>query len=405
MPRVSLSQAQARRVAIAAQKLAPASLDDEASVRRIRGSIRALGVLQLDFVNVLVPAHRFVAFSRSGAHEPETFHRAVYTQRQFTEHWAHEACIVPMTAWPLLEYRRKGYRPWPRSPILSVRNRKRYLSDIIEIIDKKGSVTANDLPQLAPPIRKDGDWKRSVARSALDYLFGHGEIAVRSRLPNFQRVYDIAERVIPRQHFERSVATDDAKRELILQAAKAHGVATLRDLADYYRMTGREAAPCVRELVESGDLCEVDVEGWSDSAFLDARARVPRRINGCTLLSPFDPLVWYRPRTERLFDFHYRIEIYVPAAKRRWGYYVLPFLLNDRLVARVDLKADRGESRLLVPAAHLENDCELTATAEALAGELWRVAAWLGLDTVAVGRRGNLSRSLRTAVSRQRTRR
>ena len=238
-----------------------------------------------------------------------------------------------------------------------------------------------------------------MPRWALEYHFGFGRVAVKERLANFQRVYDLPERLVGAQHLETSLADEEAQRSLLRIAARGCGVATLHDLADYFRMSPRDARPRIRELVEEGSLSEVNVENWSETAYLDTSARTPRCVERETLLSPFDPLIWFRPRAERLFDFHYRIEIYVPEAKRRWGYYVLPFLMGDRLAARVDLKAERKSRTLLVRAAHLEECADGPATADSLAAELRRLSAWLGLDSIAVGRKGSLSRVLRQAVA------
>ena len=245
------------------------------------------------------------------------------------------------------------------------------------------------------PKRRPGDWHRSVPRWALEYHFGFGALAVVDRLPNFQRVYDLSERVIGEPHYRARVDTHEAQRQLLTIAANASGVATAGDLADYFRMSPRDARTRIAELVEAGTLHEISVDGWDETAYLARDATVPRETTRATLLSPFDPVVWHRPRARRLFDFHYRIEIYVPAAKRRWGYYVLPFLLGDRLAARVDLKAERKSSTLAVRAAYLEDNAEEGRTAAALAEELRALANWLGLEHITVGRRGNFARALK----------
>jgi uncharacterized protein YcaQ len=397
--RQRLSAAEARRIAIGAQGLDKVSNPPAVDVRHISRTITTMGLLQLDFVNVLIPAHYLVVYSRLGAYDLACFQRAVYTRGEFTEQWAHEASIVPTNAWPLLAYRRQARRARSKRPLKAVRNSVRYLEEIIEIIKENGPTTSKDLAPVAGPKRKPGDWHRSVPRTALEHHFGIGNLAVSHRLTNFQRVYDLPERLIDEPHRSRSVNEEDARRELLRRAATACGVATLRDLADYYRMSSGEAKPRVLELVEQGALSEVQVEGWGESAYLAEGARIPRQAERATLLSPFDPLVWFRPRAERLFDFHYRIEIYLPEHKRRWGYYVLPFLLGDRLVARVDLKADRQASTLLVRAAHLEAGAEESATADTLARELRRLADWLGLERMSVGRRGGLARPLSRAIA------
>ena len=261
-----------------------------------------------------------------------------------------------------------------------------------------GALTAADLPPLPGPKRKPGDWHRSIPRWALEYHFARGDLAVSQRLGNFQRVYDLPERLIPRDRLATSPGKEAADREMLRRAAAALGVATQRDLADYFRMSPRQAAPRVEELVEEAVLPRVEVENWHEPGYLANSAQLPRAVEGASLLSPFDPIVWYRPRAERLFDFHYRIEIYVPASARKWGYYVLPFRLGDRIVARVDLKADRKTGRLLVLAAHEEPGVATAECADALAGELRALSEWLSLETIAVTRSGDFARALGAAL-------
>lgn len=392
--RVRLSAAEARRVALAAQQLHRARPGCAPDARHFRRAMQALGLLQLDFVNVLVPAHYLVLWSRLGAYDRERFDRFLYRRGDFTEQWAHEASVVPGDAWPLLAHRRAAYEPSKHNPIRRLRNRRRYLEDVLAQVRSEGALTSGDLPPLPGPKRRPGDWHRSLPRWALEYHFARGDLAVSHRLPNFQRVYDLPERIIRSEHLETSIDRDAAEREMLRRAAVALGVATLHDLADYFRMSPRHAAPRVEELVEEGALSRVEVEGWGQPAYLSAAARLPRSIEGASLHSPFDPIAWYRPRAERLFDFHYRIEIYVPAAKRKWGYYVLPFRLGDRIVARVDLKADRQGGRLLVLAAHEEPGVAIAECSQALAGELRALSEWLSLGTIEVSRHGDLARAL-----------
>ena len=395
--RVRLSAAEARRVALAAQDMhrdRPACAPD---ARHFRRALAALQVLQLDFVNVLVPAHYLILWSRLGAYDRQRFDRFVYGSGDYTEQWAHEASIVPSDAWPLLEHRRAAYEPSKNNPLRKLRDRRRYLDAALEQVHNDGALTAADLPPLPGPKRKPGDWHRSIPRWALEYHFARGDLAVSHRLGNFQRVYDLPERIIPPDSLAPSPGKEAADREMLRRAAAALGVATQRDLADYFRMSPRDAAPRIEELVEDGTLSRVEVENWQEPGYLSAAARLPRAIEGASLLSPFDPIVWYRPRAERLFDFHYRIEIYVPAAKRKWGYYVLPFRLGDRIVARVDLKADRKSGRLLVLAAHEEPDVPTGDVADALAGELQALSEWLSLDIIRVTRRGDFARALGAA--------
>ena len=394
MPGREISLDQARRIALAAQGFDRPRPAGNVDIRHIRRAIHQLGLLQLDFVNVLVPAHYLVLYSRLGAYERARLDHLVYRRREFTEQWAHEASIVPMGLWPLLDYRRQDYRPWPGSPITKLKGKSKYLVQVINLMNENGAVTSKDLPPVPGPTRGPGDWHRSLPRWALECHFGSGRVAVADRLPNFQRVYDLSERVIGAQHLERRVARVDAQRELLRLAATSSGIATVHDLADYYRMSPREAAPRVAELVESGDVQQVVVEGWKEPAYLARGSRTPRKLRCSALLSPFDPVVWFRPRAERLFDFHYRIEIYVPASKRKYGYYVLPFLLDDRIVARVDLKADRKKKELLVLATHKEENIDEDRTIECLAGELKTLASWLDLERVKVSRRGPFARKL-----------
>jgi len=398
MPRDRFSRAEARRIALAAQGFDRPRPESAVDIRHIRRTIRRLGLLQLDFVNVLIPAHFLILYSRLGAYSRQRLHDLVYRRREFIEQWAHEASIVPVDAWPLLQHRRDEFQPYPNSPIMRLRGRREYLKQVLEIVVAQGPVTSSDLPPMPGPKRKAGDWHRSVPRWALEYHFGFGSVAVANRLPNFQREYDLPERLIDGAHFQQRVTRSDAQRELIRRAAESYGVSTARDLRDYYRMSLQDASLRVRELVEEGALREVQVEGWQEPGYLSRNAVVPRKIEASALLSPFDPVVWFRPRAERLFDFHYRIEIYVPLTKRKWGYYVLPFLMDDRIVARVDLKADRKQKRLLVLAAHEEGDIDQQRIAAKLAEELGTLAAWLELESVRVSRRGSFAGMLAAAA-------
>ena len=356
--------------------------------------MRSVRVLQLDFVNVLLPAHFLIIWSRLGAYDRGRFERFIYDSGNYAEQWAHEASVVHVSDWPLLGHRRRRFEPWKHNPLNQLDDRDSYLDLVIEQVRREGPLTSNDLPPVEGPSRKPGDWHRSIPRWALEYHFGRGRLAVKKRLANFQRVYDLPERLIESTHLEQRVRKADAQRELLRESATRLGIATLQDLADYYRMSPRDAAPRVRELHEAGVISPVAVEGWRETGYLATTAKIPREIKGACLLSPFDPLVWFRPRAERLFAFEYRIEIYVPASKRRWGYYVLPFRIGDRIVARVDLKADRPSKTLMVRNAHLEAGADADQTLAALARELHELSAWLGLNEVRVVPRDSFCKML-----------
>jgi len=398
LKRSRLSLAEARRIALAAQgfdRERPAKPDDARHYRRVLGT---LGLVQLDFVNVLQPAHFMVPWSRLGAYDRARFERFVYGNGEYTEQWAHEASVVPASCWPLLAHRRAKWRMHPYNPLRKLKNRRAYLEDVLAAVQSGGALTSAELPPAQGPKPGEGYWNRSLPRWALEYHFARGSLAVARRMPNFQRVYDLPERVLPPAVLSRSVRRADAERELLRCAAGALGVATRQDLADYYRQSPRDVAPRIDELVEEGALQPVAVEGWRDTAYLAADARLPRSIGGACLLSPFDPVVWFRPRAERLFGFHYRIEIYVPATQRRWGYYVLPFRMGDDIVARVDLKADRRGRCLLVLAGYAEEGVDTGGCADSLAAELRALRDWLQLDTVRVTRHNGFSRMLAAAI-------
>jgi uncharacterized protein YcaQ len=380
-----LSISEARRIALAAQGLnepRPARV----TVARVARTIRQLGLIQLDFVNVLVPAHYLVLFSRLGPFDRSLVDRVVYSRGEFTEQWAHEASIIPVEHWPLLRHRMEVHRARPWGFDKFMESQSGYVQAVLEQVRKRGALTAADLPDTDGIPRRIADlwagadaWVGTIPRATLEALFGQGTLAIAERLDNFARRYDLAERVIPAEHFSRSVDAVEAQRELIRTAARCYGIATADDLADYYRMPARTAQERIVELAGGGELVPVRVEGWRAPAYLHKDAKVPRKVDACALLSPFDPVVWYRQRAERLFGFEYRIEIYTPKEKRRWGYYVLPFVLGERIVARVDLKAERAEGRLSVLAIHYEEHAKKRKVMPALIGELRNLMKWLGL--------------------------
>jgi uncharacterized protein YcaQ len=392
--RVRVSADEARRIALAAQGFDRPRPDAATDVRHFRRALAAIAVLQLDFVNVLIPAHFLMIWSRLGAYNRGRFERFLYDSGEHTEQWAHEASVVACSDWPLLAHRRSEYQPWKNSPLHKLPDRASYLDEILDLVIRQGASTAHDLPPVEGPKREAGDWYRSIPRCALEHHFATGQLAVRHRLRNFQRVYDLPERIIDERYRSASVDKVDAERELLRKASVSLGLGTAHDLADYYRMPARDAEPRLQELVEEGALQRVLVDGWSDAAYLASDAKSPRTIPGASLLSPFDPVVWFRPRAKRLFDFDYRIEIYVPEAQRKWGYYVLPFRVGDTIAARVDLKADRKVSTLRIQNAHLEAGADLLKTAEILATELQSLAGWLGLERVWVRKSSAFGKAL-----------
>jgi uncharacterized protein YcaQ len=394
---VQLSLAEARAIALASQGFdRPRPV--RPTIRDVARVIRQLALVQLDYVNVVVPAHYQVPFSRLGPYDRKLLDDLVYRSGEFTEHWAHEASIVPTETWPLLRYRREEHRvrPWGFEKFL--RRNADYAARVLEEVRARGPLRADEVAYAGHSARQlRHAWFRSVPRAVLEAHFGRGALAVAARESDFARRYDLAERIVPKEHHGRSIERDEAQRQLLLQAARAHGVGTAADLADYFRMPVREAQPRLAELAEQGAVREARVEGWREAAWMH-RDAAPARIEARALLSPFDPVVWFRPRTARLFGFDYRFEIFVSAPKRRWGAYVLPFLLDDRLVARVDLKSERASRRLMVLGAWLEAGADRGAVARALAAELRDWAGWLGLEGVAVGRRGDFARPLSAAI-------
>lgn len=395
----TLSRAQARRVALAAQGF----LDPPHATPTLRTFDRTLtrtGVLQVDSVNVLQRAHYMPLYSRMGPYDVDLLARASSgPQRRVVEYWAHVQAFMPVDLWPAMRHRMDFHRE-RRGKWSFVAQDDALESALLAEIAERGASTARELDDGLPRSKDHWGWNWSRTRRMLDFLFSAGELSIAGRNSQFEIRYDLPERVLPRAAFEAPALPEaDAHRELIRRAARSHGVASAQCLADYYRLRVGQARTAIEELVEAGELEPVAVEGWRRPAYLHRDARVPRRVAARTLLSPFDPVVWERDRAEALFDFFYRIEIYVPAAQRVHGYYVLPFLLGDRIVARVDLKADRRSGTLLVPGAFAEPNAPAD-TAAHLAEELTRLAGWLGLGRIAIGSKGDLATGL-TALVRQ----
>src|SRR5262245_58440286 len=320
MSQVNLTLSEARRIALAAQGFDRPRPNGKVNASHIRGALRRLGLVQIDYVNVLTPAHYQVLFSRIGPYKKSLFDDLVYRRCEFIEQWAHERSILLVESWPLLCHRMETHRvrPWGFEKFLA--QQSSYVAWVLEEIRTRGPLSAEDLPEPAGMPRRMNDkwgWGMNLKNQVLEAHFGFGRLAVVDRLPDFSRVYDLAERVIPTEHHSRKVEREEAQRELLRLAARSHGISTAGDLADYYRMPIRETRQRIAELVEVGELHEARVEGWREPAYLNPEARVTRKIEAAALLSPFDPVVWHRPRAARLFGFDYRIEIFTPREKRR----------------------------------------------------------------------------------------
>lgn len=397
--REKLSLATARRVALAAQGFAEPRPDSSLTRRHFNKVLHRLGQFQIDSVSVAVRAHYMPLFSRLGAYPMAMLEGAATPkQRLLFEYWAHEASFLPVDAWPLWQWQmRRAERGESIYTGLAKFGRER--ADLIAEMERR---VATDGPIAASDIEgqrgQGGWWGWSDAKAALEWLFWAGRITARERKPSFERIYDLPDRVIPQAVRDLPVPDEEeAHRQLTRMAASALGVATAGDLRDYFRLPAPNYKDRLAELVEAGHLLPVKVEGWSQPTYLSPDARFPRRVEARALLSPFDPLVWERSRAERLFDFRYRIEIYTPAEKRIYGYYVLPFLLGERIVARVDLKADRAASVLRVQAAHAEPLAPPETPAELMA-ELKLMASWLGLERVEIAGAGDLAPALAAVV-------
>jgi uncharacterized protein len=396
----SFSVAQARRLAIGAQGLTGTRSGVAPDRRHLRRVLKHVGLFQIDSVNVLARAHYLPAYSRLGPYDPALLDRMAFKHREMFEYWGHEAAMLPVELHPLMrprmDYWERRLSNWDRLKRV-LADRPGYLEEVYQEVVDRGPVSAGEVAEDQKRGTEHWGWNWTDAKTALEYLFYVGRITTGSRR-NFERLYDIPERVIPARILAAPTPDEaTAHRELLMIAARAHGVGTLGDLADYFRIKNPAARPRIAELVEDGRLEEVEVRGWSQPAYAVPDVVVPRRMAGRALLVAFDPLIWERDRTERLFGFRYRIEIYVPAAKRIYGYYVLPFLLRDALVARVDLKADRAAGVLKVQAAWAEPDAP-PETADELAGELRLMADWLGVEDIVVAPKGDLAPALAAAV-------
>ena len=390
-----LTLAVARRIALAAQGFtdrAPTGLPDRRHLRRVLGRTQ---LLQIDSVNVFERAHYLPLFSRLGPYDKALVDRAAYRDRELFEYWGHEASLLPVAVHPLLRWRMARAEALEEGwggPLRVMRERPEFVAEVLRRVEQEGPVTAGAMHGGATSSSPWWGWNDT--KVALELLFWSGRVATATRR-SFERVYDVTERVLPAEVLAvPTPSREDAQRELVRLAARAHGVATERDLRDYFRLRVEEARAAVVDLVEAGELLPVAVEGWRQPAYLWVGTAVPRRVPASALLSPFDPLVWERSRASRLFGFDYRVEIYTPAAKRVHGYYVLPFLHDERLQARVDLKADRKAGVLRVLAAWLEPGSDPDEIGPALTVQLRRAADWQGLGAVVVEPRGDLAAHL-----------
>jgi uncharacterized protein YcaQ len=400
MPKEKLTAGEARRIALGAQGFATPRPSGPVTKRHLTKLIDRLGVVQIDSVNVVSRTHYLPALSRLGAY-PRTLLEdlAWKKKRPLFEYWAHEASLLPMESQPLFRWRMQdahdGVGTW-KGIARFLRERRDFVDKVLGEIGDRGPLAASELEMGHKG--EGGWWGWSEAKRAVECLFWTGELTTATRRGTFERVYGLPEKVLPAAIVNAATpAREDAQRELYRRAIRAMGIATSKDLRDYFRMPVEGAKARMAELVEAGEMIPVAVKGWKEPAFLDPAARWPRRVDAQALLSPFDNLIWFRERTERMFAVRYRIEIYTPAEKRTHGYYVLPFLEGDALTARVDLKADRKAGVLIVQSAHAEPWAS-DATPARLAEELNLMAGWLGLQSVRVEKKGDLAKALGAAI-------
>jgi uncharacterized protein YcaQ len=383
----SLSIADARRIALAAQGFDTARPKTKATQRQVDALISRLGVIQIDSVNVLVRSQELPLFARLGNHDRNAIPKATEKQKLF-EYWGHEAAHLPVEIHPLFRWKMDAARTgkvthWGLTSFYE--ENKAFVKRTLKHVEKNGPTTSRELSTRTE--KKGTWWDWDEAKVALEYLFLTGQLMSRGRGTDFARIYDTPERVLPQRIIDAPTPREhDARKQLLVRSAIAQGVATSSDLADYYRQKLATVKPLIAELVEEGELREVAVDGWTEKTFVHRNAKLPKQLHATALLSPFDSLVWCRPRNERLFNFHYRIEIYTPKEKRKFGYYVLPFMMNGEMVGRVDLKADRANSKLLAHSVHAEKGVKRSAINDVLSAELDAMANWLGLEQVQIGR-------------------
>ena len=392
---MKLTNAQAVRAFLGAQGFRDPRPVGRVDARHFRRVIDRVSLLQIDSVNVVTRAHYVPLFARLGPYSTDLFDAFVYDRREMLEYWCHEQSYVPVELYPTLGHRMESFasRTW-RSLESELERDPGYLDRVLDEVRENGPIPTRALTD--PGERTGPWWGYGKGKRALEYLFATGQITVDRRI-NFERHYDVPERVLPDHVIEQEpMERADALAEWIRRAIRSLGVATVADLSDYFRTRQRDIGPVVDQMVAAGELTPTEVEGWGRSAYADPELRIPRSVPGRALVAPFDSLVWDRSRTERMFGFHYRIEIYVPEPKRTYGYYVFPFRLDEEIVARVDLKADRASGRLLVRGAFAEPDMEHRRVAMELAAELHTMAGWLGLDEVEIADNGDLAPALRS---------
>ncbi len=356
--------------------------------------MKTVNIVQIDTINILIRTQYMPFFSRLGPYPLDMLHKYAYEDRNLFEYYAHAAALTPIDHLPLFRHRMSEWKPWRRwteimdeSPGL--------LETVLSEIRTEGPMEVADFDQKG---ERYGYWGTSTTKLVLETLMFQGKFAVSDRINNARR-YDLIERVAPESHLSTNIPRDEARLQMMKLAISSMGVATDYDLADYYRIRRAEAQAPIKSLIEQGEIEPVKVEGINQPTYALPNIEPPTKpLNARAIVSPFDSVAWYRNRLEWFFDFEYKIEIYVPPKKRRYGYYVMPFILGDRFAARVDLKADRPKSVLRVPGAFLEENCEEEATAHHLASELQLLANWLNLDRIVVGRKGNLIPALRSAV-------
>jgi len=400
---VRLSSAAARRVALAAQGFGRERPFPRVTMRQVQATIDRIGLLQIDSVNVLARAHLLPLYSRLGPYDTGLLEKASSKRpRRLVEYWAHEASFVPPETHRLLRWRMERADRDAWRTVRAAAEQPELLEDVVAEVGRSGPVTAGQVAAAVDPDhvpdKKNWGWNWPPVKSALEYLFWSGRISSAGRTSQFERLYDLPERVLPGHvHEADTPAPEEAIKGLIEISARAHGVGTARCLRDYFRLPARESKRAIEELAAEGRLVEAEVEGFSAPAWLHPEARRPRKVGARALLAPFDPLIFERRRLEELFGFHYRIEIYTPKEKRRHGYYVLPFLVDEQIVGRVDLKSDRDGSALLVQSAWIENEAPAGVASE-LADELKLMARWLGLGEVTVRPKGDLAGDLKAAL-------